>query len=84
MFQCTDPGFSLSISSTKPKGKKARDAKKSAKASSEHPTTVCQITLKAGGHITASKVGWLIDHLQSTNSVSVFCLLLNNIGVSFY
>uniref|UniRef100_A0A8C0B673 DnaJ heat shock protein family (Hsp40) member C21 n=1 Tax=Buteo japonicus TaxID=224669 RepID=A0A8C0B673_9AVES len=34
--KCTDLGFSLFISSTKPKGKKAKDAKKSA---SEHPTT---------------------------------------------
>uniref|UniRef100_A0A8C3LWZ4 DnaJ heat shock protein family (Hsp40) member C21 n=1 Tax=Chrysolophus pictus TaxID=9089 RepID=A0A8C3LWZ4_CHRPC len=38
IFLCTDLGFSLSISSTKPKGKKPKDAKKSAKGSSEHQT----------------------------------------------
>lgn len=39
MFLCTYFGSSLSISSTKPKGKKAKEAKKS----SENSTTVCQI-----------------------------------------
>lgn len=44
VFLCTDFSFSLSVSSTKPKGKKAKEAKKSAKVSSESSTMVCQIT----------------------------------------